>query len=121
MNRFCRETGVGLIPWGPLYAGVLARPPQATGSTERSKGKSLTDADEKIVLRVKELADKKDWKMSQVALAWVDANVTSPIVGFSSTERMDDAIGTRGKVLSKEERQYLEECYVPKALEGHQN
>lgn len=22
MNRFCRETGVGLIPWGPLHAGV---------------------------------------------------------------------------------------------------
>lgn len=121
MNRFCRETGVGLIPWGPLYAGVLARPPKATGSTERSKDKQLTDADEKIVLRVQELADKKGWKMTHVALAWIDTKITSPIVGFSSAERMDEAIATRGKTLTDEERKYLEEAYIPKAVEGHQN
>ncbi|KAI9661611.1 MAG: hypothetical protein M1821_008849 [Bathelium mastoideum] len=26
MNRFCKETGVGVIPWAPLFAGKLARP-----------------------------------------------------------------------------------------------
>lgn len=26
MNKFCNETGVGLIPWGPLFSGLLAKP-----------------------------------------------------------------------------------------------
>ncbi len=26
MNKFCNETGVGLIPWGPLSHGLLAKP-----------------------------------------------------------------------------------------------
>ena len=26
MNRYCQETGVGLIPWAPLFRGYLARP-----------------------------------------------------------------------------------------------
>lgn len=36
MNRFCDATGVGLIPWGPLNGGHLARPYEKLGSTERS-------------------------------------------------------------------------------------
>lgn len=81
----------------------------------------MTDADEKIVLRVQELADKKGWKMTHIALAWIDTKITSPIVGFSGAERMDEAIATRGKTLTDEERKYLEEAYIPKAVEGHQN
>ena len=26
MIRFCKETGVGIIPWSPIFAGRLARP-----------------------------------------------------------------------------------------------
>lgn len=26
MVKFCKETGVGIIPWGPLYSGLLAKP-----------------------------------------------------------------------------------------------
>ena len=25
MNKFCDETGMGLIPWGPLFGGLLAK------------------------------------------------------------------------------------------------
>ena len=75
--------------------------------------------DETIIDRVQELADKKGWKMSQVALAWLNKRVSSPIVGFSSVERMDEAIDVRGKTLTDEEEKYLEELYVPKAIQGH--
>src|SRR5687767_13793952 len=33
MNRFCNDTGVGLIPWAPLFRGNLARPLSNKGST----------------------------------------------------------------------------------------
>jgi aryl-alcohol dehydrogenase-like predicted oxidoreductase len=68
---------------------------------------------------VEELANKKGWKMSQVTLAWTNKRITSPIIGFSSVERMDEAIDVRGKTLTDEEEKYLEELYIPKAVSGH--
>jgi aryl-alcohol dehydrogenase-like predicted oxidoreductase len=68
---------------------------------------------------VQELAEKKDWKMSHVALAWINKRISSPIIGFSSIERMDEAIGARGKTLTEEEEKYLEELYKPKPTVGH--
>ncbi len=45
--------------------------------------------------------------------------MSSPIIGFSKVERLDEAITARGKVLSDEEEKYLEELYQPKAISGH--
>lgn len=58
--------------------------------------------------------------MSQVSLAWINKRITSPIIGFSSIERIDEAIDVRGKTLTDEEQKYLEELYEPKAISGHQ-
>jgi len=122
MNRFCNDTGVGLIPWAPLCRGNLARPYEKIGSTIRSKPeaeKGLSKEDIETIGRVQELAEKKGWKMSQVALAWINKRISSPIIGFSSIERMDEALEVRGKTLTDEEEKYLEELYIPKAIVGH--
>jgi aryl-alcohol dehydrogenase-like predicted oxidoreductase len=57
--------------------------------------------------------------MSQVALTWINKRISSPIIGFSSVDRMDEAIEVRGKTLTEEEEKYLEELYQPKAISGH--
>jgi aryl-alcohol dehydrogenase-like predicted oxidoreductase len=126
VNRFCNDTGVGIIPWAPLCRGHLARPPQDYGNTQRSKeeaassgAQGLPEPDLTIVKRVQEIAEKKGWKMSHVALAWINKRVTSPIIGFSSIARIDEAIEARGKTLTDEEESYLEELYKPKAIAGH--
>ena len=125
MNKFCHETGVGLIPWAPLYRGFLARPADApdTVRSEASKGTALYKADTKeddmIIRRVEELANKKAWKMSHVALAWIIQKNTVPIVGFSSLARLEEAVDVKGKTLTEEEMKYLEEPYVPKKIVGH--
>ncbi|KEF52799.1 alcohol dehydrogenase [Exophiala aquamarina CBS 119918] len=125
MNPYCIETGVGLIPWAPLYRGLLARPlgTKATAREESSKGNpmfsGLTAEDQEIIKRVQELADKKGWKMSHVALVWIIQKKTIPIVGFSNLKRLDEAIGVRGKTLSDDEVKYLEEPYKPKVIVGH--
>ncbi len=77
------------------------------------------EVDQKIIGRVQELAEKKGWKMGHVALAWINKRITSPIIGFSSVERMDEALDARGKGLTDEEEKYLEELYVPKPIQGH--
>ncbi|KAL9607922.1 MAG: hypothetical protein Q9167_007211 [Letrouitia subvulpina] len=119
MIRFCNETGVGLIPWGPLAQGALARPTRGTGETVRSAGQSMVGSDEKIVACVEEVAKERGWKMSHVALAWVCKRVASPIVGISKLERLEEALEVRGKELSEEEEKRLEEPYVPKNIMGH--
>ena len=57
--------------------------------------------------------------MSQVAMAWASKRVTSPIIGFSSVERLDEALSARGKELTQDEEKYLEEPYQPLEIEGH--
>lgn len=114
------------VPWAPLCRGLLARPLDSA-ATERSskeeggsgsKGLGYTEVDKQIIGRVQELAEKKGWTMSQVSLAWINSRCSSPIVGFSSAERIDDAVGVRGKVLTEEEEKYLEELYEPRAIVG---
>lgn len=126
INPFCNQTGVGLIPWAPLCRGLLARPFAQHGNTVRSKGDKGgyfqtgdTEEDEQIVNRVEEIAKKRGWKMSHVALAWTCKRVSSPIIGFSSVARMDEALEVRGKELTEEEEKYLEEPYVSRAIQGH--
>jgi aryl-alcohol dehydrogenase-like predicted oxidoreductase len=123
MIRFCKDTGVGIIPWSPLFGGRLARPVGYDKSV-RSKmpnphDSGMTEADEEIVRRVEELAGKKGWTMSHVALAWHKSKGTVPIVGFNSISRLDEACDVRGKTLSDEDVKYLEEPYVPKNVVGH--
>ncbi|KIH93227.1 aldo-keto reductase [Sporothrix brasiliensis 5110] len=124
MNRYCTETGVGLIPWAPLARGHLARPLAQYGQTTRSNGEAatrdgLSDAEKAIVTRVQEIADKRGWTMSQVALAWINKRVSSPIVGLSSIARLEEATQLQGKELIEEEEKYLEEPYKPVAIQGH--
>ena len=124
MNKFCNETSVGIIPWGPLFGGLLAKPwgeesTRSKMSVAMSGG--LTEADEAINKRVQEVAGKKGWKMSQVALAWVRSKVCVPVMGLTSAnvQRLEEACAVKDMRLTEEEIKYLEELYVPKNVAGH--
>ncbi|KLO10724.1 Aldo/keto reductase [Schizopora paradoxa] len=123
MIPYCLANGIGLIPWGPLNAGTLAKP-YGTESVRQAafKGTAFetkySDADKQIVERVGEIAKKKGWTMAEVSLAWMMDTVSSPIVGVSSPQRLEQSI-LIGKSLSKEEKEYLEEPYLPKKVRGH--
>jgi aryl-alcohol dehydrogenase-like predicted oxidoreductase len=85
MNAYCNFAGIGIIPWGPLNGGILARPADASKTTRaESANKQLKEHQTEIINRVGKISKDKGWKMSQVALAWIGEKVTSPIVGFSS-------------------------------------
>jgi len=123
MLAYCKYHGIGVIPWAPLAAGHLARPFGAsTTRADSTKGTvfepKFKESDREIVNRVEELAKKKGVKMGQIALAWVNRKVTSPIVGVSSVQRLDEAI-IRGIELSDEEVAYLEAPYEPRPIRGH--
>ena len=58
--------------------------------------------------------------MSHVALAWLNSRVTAPIIGFSSINRINEALEAKDKVLTEAEEQYLEELYIPRSVQGHE-
>lgn len=123
MLAYCKHNGIGVIPWAPLASGLLARPAGTeTARLNSIKGtafeKKVSSADATIIKRVEELAEKKNSKMSQIALAWVASKVSSPIVGISSVQRLQESI-IEGIELTPEEIKYLEEPYEPKAIRGH--
>ncbi|KAG9312650.1 Aldo keto reductase [Chiua virens] len=113
MLAYCRFNGIGVIPWAPLAAGDLARP-AGTESVRLSSAKGtifekkLSEADNTIISRVEELANKKGVKMGQIALAWVGQKVASPIVGVNSIQRLQESI-VSGIELLPDEVAYLEE------------
>ena len=84
MIPYCIAHGIGIIPWGPLHSGDLARP-IGQGSTRQEASKIRVwlrpqSAEDKVIIeRVDGLA-KKGCENSQVALAWTKT-ITSPIVG----------------------------------------
>lgn len=126
MIPFCKDTGVGIIPWGPVSGGKLSRPVEKQMDTRRAEVTSkspfhfdLSDADQAVISRVEELAKKKNVSMSQVAMAWTREKGTIPIVGISKLDRLEEAVASVSLSLTKEEVEELEAPYVPQKIRGH--
>jgi aryl-alcohol dehydrogenase-like predicted oxidoreductase len=117
MIPYCRATGVGLLPWSPLAAGVLTHawsdrtdPREGSDVFLKALFRGRADkADEDIVSRVQEVAGKRGVGMAQVALAWVlGKEGMMPICGLESVERIDQAVEAVQLVLTGEETRFLE-------------
>lgn len=118
MIPFCKENGVGLIPWSPIAAGMLARPLGTQTVRSESTQQQVPECDQPIVKRVEEVAQKKGCSMSAISIAWAIAKGCAPIVGLSKPERIEDACSALSVKLDDEEMKYLEEPYVPHKVTG---
>ena len=117
-----------MIPWSPLARGRLARPWEQKDSTDRAGsdefGKTLytanEDADRKVIAAVGEIASGRGVPRAQVALAWMISKpyITSPIVGATRAEHLDDAIAAVSLKLTEGEIHRLEAAYQPKPIAG---
>ncbi|WFD04490.1 hypothetical protein MOBT1_003200 [Malassezia obtusa] len=117
MIPYCHATGVGIIPWFALAAGILTRP-WDDRSTKRVNSdlflqyivhSNATAADREIVGRVERLAQDKQVSMAQVAIAWLlNKGGIAPLLGLSSKDRIDQAVEALSLPLSSEEMAYLE-------------
>ncbi|KAG9013932.1 hypothetical protein FRB95_011847 [Tulasnella sp. JGI-2019a] len=122
MIPYCLHKGIGLIPYSPLARGHLARPLNVEEKTLREQTAlfkhHVTDADKEVINRVETLAKKYNVPMAQISIAWTLTRVSSPIIGMSSPERLEDAIIGDLK-LTPEEIKSLEEPYIVKRIAGH--
>ncbi len=129
MLPLCRAEGVSVIPWSPLARGYLAgsRAAPKEGNTERARTDEFsrrlyyTEADQKVVDVVSEIARERGLSNMQIALAWVlrQKAVTAPIVGASKLGHIDDAVSALDVTLSDDEAKRLEAHYKPKPVLDH--
>ena len=126
MIPYCAGEGIALTPWSPLARGILAGAYQGGfdgGSTSRSKGQDRArteslyrgEADFKIAERVIEVAAKYGRTPAQISLAWLcrKPEITSPIVGVSRVEQLEQLIEAASIDLAAEDVEYLEALYKP--------
>jgi len=134
MIPFCKEHNIGLIPWSPTAIGVLAGKYYKDGKlvvdenvisrlkpgTPSYKLYIEPPENAEIVKRVIEIANSKDVKPVQIALAWLlHKGVTAPIVATTKPEHVEDAVEALEIKLAENEIKYLEEPYKPKPIYGH--
>jgi aryl-alcohol dehydrogenase (NADP+) len=129
MMPLCRTEGIGVIPWSPLARGFLSgnRTQQEWGDTTRAKTDDFAhnmyyqESDFTVVEQVIELAEQKGVTPSQIALAWLlhQPGVTSPIIGASKMNHLEENVAALDIELSPEELEALEEPYQPHPVLGH--
>jgi aryl-alcohol dehydrogenase (NADP+) len=123
---YCRAEGIGLIPYSPMARGFLCgRERRRDGSrTERAKTDDFTyklygrDSDDAVIDAVDAIAAARGCAPAQVALAWVAdrPGVSSPIIGATRPEHVDQAIDALDIQLTAQERASLEAPYLPRPL-----
>jgi aryl-alcohol dehydrogenase-like predicted oxidoreductase len=124
---YCKDTGIGLIPWSPIARGALTRPWSDRSSKRAESDKWVSGliyerefaADKKIIERVEEIAKKHSVSMACIATAWAIKQGVCPIIGLSSKERIEETAQNIHFKLTDEDAKYLEEVYVPKERQGY--
>ncbi|MEX3692757.1 aldo/keto reductase [Paraburkholderia sp. BR14263] len=126
MLPLCADQGIAVMPWSPLARGRLTRDWNETSEREATDkfGKTLygADADKAIIDAVATIARAHDVPRAQVALAWLlhKPAITSPIIGASKPQHIEDAVAALSLKLSDEEIRTLEAPYLPHVIAGHQ-
>ncbi|MEX3840599.1 aldo/keto reductase [Paraburkholderia sp. BR10882] len=126
MLPLCADQGIAVMPWSPLARGRLTRDWNETSEREATDkfGKTLygADADKAIIDAVATIARAHDVPRAQVALAWLlhKPALTSPIIGASKPQHIEDAVAALSLKLSDEEIKTLEAPYLPHVIAGHQ-
>jgi aryl-alcohol dehydrogenase-like predicted oxidoreductase len=109
----CAEDGLGVIPYNPIAGGLLSGkhrresgPLAGTRFTHPNAGPTYQERywherELATVEALRPLAAEAGMSMVQMAVAWVLANpiVTSPIVGATRPEQLDDAVAAVDKGL----------------------
>jgi aryl-alcohol dehydrogenase-like predicted oxidoreductase len=126
MNPYCANEGLAITPWSPLARGILAGAYKGSfdgGSTSRSKGQDRArteslyrgEMDFQIADRVIEIAEKYGKTPAQISVAWLcqKQEITSPIVGVSRVEQLEQLVQAPGISLEPHDVAYLEELYQP--------
>jgi aryl-alcohol dehydrogenase-like predicted oxidoreductase len=123
MLPFCREEGVGVIPYNPIAGGLLsgkhsrtAPPPEGTRFTLGNAARNYQDRywhdrEFDTVDALRELAGQVGVNLVTLSVAWVLANeaVTAPIIGASRPGQLDSSLAAAELVLDDDLKARLDD------------
>jgi aryl-alcohol dehydrogenase-like predicted oxidoreductase len=115
-----RHYGVGVIPWSPLYSGVLGGVLRKEGEGQRRTqgwAKEFVDSHRDQVQSYEDYCAQLGEDPATVALAWLLTRdgVTGPIIGPRTVEQLDHAVAAMQVTLSSDSLTRLDEIWP-----GHQ-
>jgi 1-deoxyxylulose-5-phosphate synthase len=131
MIPYCVHSGVALMPWSPLARGFLAGTREKLDAQRKDSSRAGTDdiaqkyyyrnADFAVVDAVTKVAKARGVSNAEVAYAWLlhQGGVTSPIVGCSRVEQLEQAVKALEIKLNADELQALAAPYTPHMVLGH--
>ena len=122
------ELNIGFVPFSPLGKGFLTGIFDKNSTFKNNDFRSIVprfekenlEANQVLVELIRDIANKKNIKMSQVALAWVLAQkpFIVPIPGTRNLERLKDNISSADVILSEEELKDINEALSKITIQG---
>jgi aryl-alcohol dehydrogenase-like predicted oxidoreductase len=123
MLPYCREEGIGVIPYNPIAGGLLSGkhsranpPPESTRFTLGTAGKMYQDRywhdrEFDTVEALRGLADEAGVSLVTLAVAWVLANpaITAPIIGASSPQQLGASLAAAEFTIDDELKRRLDD------------
>jgi aryl-alcohol dehydrogenase (NADP+) len=123
MLPYCREEGIGVIPYNPIAGGLLSGkhsraepPPESTRFTLGTAGKMYQDRywhdhEFDTVEALRGLAGEAGVSLVTLAVAWVLAHpaITAPIIGASRPEQLGASLAAAEFTIDDELKRRLDE------------
>lgn len=111
---YCNENDIIFFAYMVLEQGALSGKYDTTnpfpeGSDRARVYNPVLPQIETLIGSLKEIADKHDATVAQIAIAWAIAKHTLPIIGVTKGRQVEDAVKASKIVLSKEEMNRMEE------------
>ncbi len=114
---FCADQGIAVLPWSPLARGRLARP-RAPISTPRGRTDDVAEQlygapRDKVLDVLAQVSDEYGIKPACAALAWLwtRPSVTTPVVGATRLEHIEDALAAANTSLPDAVLSRLDNAY----------
>jgi len=123
MLPYCREEGIGVIPYNPIAGGLLSGkhsrvqpPPDGTRFTLGNAAQAYQDRywhdrEFETVDVLRGLAEKAGVSLVTLSVAWVLANqaITAPIIGASSPQQLGPSLAAAEFTIDDELKRQLDE------------
>ncbi|MDO9300024.1 MAG: aldo/keto reductase, partial [Anaerolineales bacterium] len=110
LRAVCLAYEIAVIPYSPLAGGFLTgkyRRDEPLPESQRAEGRkrAMTDKNFALIDEMEVIALRHKATSSQIALAWMlaDPVITSPIIGATSIEQLNENLGALNVKLGEDE------------------
>lgn len=119
----CQQYGLGIIPWSPMAAGILAGryplgepiPEGARAAGQALMAQRVTRKGQEIGQKLAEMGKERGMTAGQLAYLWVKEQpfITAPIFGPRTFAQYEEAVEIVDKTLTKEDLALFDELVPP--------